>query len=157
MPERVSAGILLYRERSGGLEVLLGHPGGPFWANKQEGAWSIPKGLVESFEDASEAAIREFQEETGFAVPPGDLLDLGSVTLRSGKKVVAWAIAGDMDVAEARSNTVTMEWPRGSGNRLTFPEIDTFRWCDVGQANRLLNPAQRAFVARLSKKLDHRE
>jgi predicted NUDIX family NTP pyrophosphohydrolase len=150
-----SAGILLFREDRGVLEVLIGHPGGPFWANKQEGAWSIPKGLVEPDEDPMATARREFAEETGFAVPDSPAYDLGSVELRSKKQVVAWAIRGIVDPADATSNSVRMEWPRGSGRIIEFPEIDELRWCAEAEAEILLNSAQKRFIARLRKRLDH--
>lgn len=154
---RLSAGILLFREREGQLQVLIGHPGGPFWAKKQEGAWSVPKGLVEQDEDPAQTALREFEEETGFALDPAALLPLGSVVLKSGKEVVAWGVEGDLDPAAAASNTVTVEWPRGSGRLLEFPEVDEVRWCSPEEAMTLLNPAQRPLVERLQKSLDHRE
>ncbi len=157
MTGQVSAGVLLYRKTGGVLEVLIGHPGGPFWVNKHEGAWSIPKGLVEQGEDAAVAALREFAEETGHMPPSDDLIDLGEVRLRSGKRVVAWAICGDMDPAHATSNNVHLEWPRGSGRFIDFPEIDQLRWCSVPEAETLLNPAQSAFLSRLQKSLDHAE
>ncbi len=151
----LSAGILLYRETGGVLEVLIGHPGGPFWAKRQEGAWSIPKGLVEAGEDARATALREFAEETGHVLRESDALALGEVTLRSGKRVVAWAMRGDLDPTKAVSNPVRMEWPRGSGRQIEFPEIDELRWCRVDEALRLLNPAQTDFLKRLRKWLDH--
>ena len=157
MAGAASAGILLYRVVAGRLEVLIGHPGGPFWANKQTGAWSIPKGLPEPGESLEHAAVREFHEETGHPVPDRALVELGSVVLRSGKTVFAWAVEGDLDASTAHSNPVEMEWPRGSGRVITFPEIDEFRWCPLSEAEELLNQAQRMFLARLSKTLDHRK
>ena len=157
MTAQVSAGILLYRIVDDEVEVLIGHPGGPFWAKKHEGAWSVPKGIPDQGEEPSVAADREFEEETGFAVPPGRRIDLGSVTQKSGKQVVAWAVEGNVDASEARSNTVSMEWPRGSGRTLVFPEIDEFRWCTIAEAEKLLNPAQVDFLPRLIKSLDHRK
>lgn len=145
----------MFREDRGELEVLIAHPGGPFWAKKDEGAWSLPKGLVGPDEDPQRAAVREFTEETGFAVPSEDFLELGSVQLRSGKEVVAWAVRGDIDTAEASSNLVRMEWPRGSGRFIEFPEVDRLVWCTPTEAERLLNPAQATFLARLRKSLDH--
>lgn len=149
-----SAGILLYRRR-GSLEVLIGHPGGPFWANKQEGAWSVIKGLVESGEEERSAALREFAEETGNTLQPGHLIDLGEVQLRSGKVVVAWGVEGDFDVSRLQSNPVRLEWPRGSGNVIEFPEIDEVRWCSLSKATILLNPRQIPFLQRLQESLDH--
>ena len=151
----VSAGILLYRWTDRRLEVLIGHPGGPFWANRQRGAWSLPKGLVDPVEDELEAARREFEEETGYQAPPGEMLDLGEVVLKLGKRIVAWAVAGSLDVATARSNQVQLEWPKGSGKHIRFPEIDEFRWCDLREAEALLNVSQARFLSRLQKMLDH--
>ncbi len=156
MGGQLSAGILLYRFRPD-LQVLIGHPGGPFWSNKHEGAWSIPKGIVESSEDTKAAAIREFAEETGIRVDPSRLLDLGEITLKSRKRVAAWAALGDVAAEECRSNTVTLEWPPRSGRMVEFPEIDEVRWCTVREASQLLNPAQVPFLARLHKSLDHGE
>lgn len=149
-----SAGILLFRRRPG-LEVLIGHPGGPFWRNKQEGAWSIPKGLVEADEDVRAAAFREFQEETGLTLDSSGTIDLGEVKLRSGKVVVAWGVEGDFEVSRLQSNFVHLEWPRGSGRVIEFPEIDEIRWCSVDEASTLLNRGQIPFVSRLQEYLDH--
>ena len=149
-----SAGILLFRRRPG-LEVLIGHPGGPFWRNKQEGAWSIPKGLVEADEDVRAAAFREFQEETGLTLDSSGTIDLGEVKLRSGKVVVAWGVEGDFEVSRLQSNLVHLEWPRGSGRVIEFPEIDEIRWCSVDEASTLLNRGQIPFVSRLQEYLDH--
>ena len=156
MAGKLSAGILLYRLEPD-LEVLIGHPGGPFWANKHEGAWSIPKGIVEEDEDPRHAAVREFTEETGFVVEAAELLELGEVTLKSKKRVVAWAVMGNVIPEECRSNMVTMEWPPRSGREIEFPEIDQVRWCTIAEAAKLLNPAQLPFLARLHKRLDHGE
>jgi predicted NUDIX family NTP pyrophosphohydrolase len=144
----------MFRRVGGRLDVLIGHPGGPFWANKNEGAWSIPKGLVEPGEDLEAAARREFEEETGLAVP-GEMIELGSVVLKSGKRVAAWAVEGYLDPDVASSNLVRMEWPRGSGRHIEFPEIDRLMWCSISDAKVLLNPAQESFLATLIKKLDH--
>ena len=152
---RLSAGVLLYRRVGGQLEVLIGHPGGPFWRNRNEGAWSIPKGLVGEGEDPQAAALREFAEETGTTVAGSDAVTLGSVRLASGKEVAAWAIEGDLDPAAASSNLVTMEWPRGSGRTIEFPEIDELRWCLPQEARILLNVAQGVFLDRLQESLDH--
>lgn len=150
-----SAGILLFRHGSGRIEVLIGHPGGPFWKNRNEGAWSIPKGLVEPEEDSRQAALREFAEETGLQLPDQGMIPLGSVRLRSGKEVAAWAVRGDLDPAAAVSNAVIMEWPPGSGRRIEFPELDELRWCSMKEAAQLLNPAQEPFLLRLQESLDH--
>jgi predicted NUDIX family NTP pyrophosphohydrolase len=149
-----SAGILLYRAADQ-VEVLIGHPGGPFWANRHEGAWSIIKGIVEPGEDEQATALREFEEETGLRLEPDGMIDLGEVVLRSGKVVTAWGVGGDFDVAELRSNPVRMEWPRNSGNHIDFPEIDEVRWCRLEEAANLLNPAQVPLLARLQESLDH--
>ncbi len=149
-----SAGILLFRRYEAGFEVLIGHPGGPFWKNKQEGSWSIPKGLLDPGEDEQVAALREFAEETGRQLEPEALIELGSVQLRSGKTVVAWAAEGDLDAAAAVSNLVVIEWPRGSGRMIEFPEIDEVRWCSPQEARILLNTAQVEFVIRLQEWLD---
>jgi predicted NUDIX family NTP pyrophosphohydrolase len=145
-----SAGILLYRLGGGEPEVLLVHPGGPFWANKDEGAWSIPKGEYDDGEDPQVAARREFHEETGTELPPGALADLGSVRQKSGKQVAAWAAEGDLDAAGVTSNTFDMEWPPRSGQRQAFPEIDRAEWFGIDQAREKLNPAQTAFLDRLA-------
>jgi len=150
-----SAGVLLFRRQANGLRVLLGHPGGPFWRNKQSGAWSIPKGLVESDEDERAAALREFREETGSKLDGKIMEALGETTLRSGKIVVAWAVEGDLDVDTLVSNSVRLEWPRGSGTILEFPEIDEIRWCALDEARTLINPGQVPFLNRLQDRLNH--
>ncbi len=137
------------------LEMLIAHPGGPFWAHKHEGAWSLPKGLVEPGEDEQAAAMREFAEETGYAVSSVGLIELGAVLLPSGKRIVAWGVEGDLNPATFTSNLVSMEWPRGSGRVIEFPEIDAVEWCSPQRAVLLLNPAQGRFVERLQEKLDH--
>ena len=146
---RRSAGLLLFRERAGVLEVLLGHMGGPFWARRDEGAWSIPKGELDEGEDPRACAVREFAEETGTQLPDGALDDLGSVKLKSGKVVVAFAVAGDLDPATVVSNTFELEWPPRSGRTQTVPEIDRAEWFGLDAAREKLNPAQAAFVDRL--------
>jgi predicted NUDIX family NTP pyrophosphohydrolase len=143
-----SAGILLYRMRDGGLEVLLAHPGGPFWARRDDGAWTIPKGLVAESEDLLAAAQREFTEETGVA-PSGPFLALGAIRQKAGKVVHAWASEGDLDPATAVSNMTETEWPRGSGRRVTFPEVDRWGWFTPNAARRKLIPAQAELVTRL--------
>jgi predicted NUDIX family NTP pyrophosphohydrolase len=148
-----SAGILLYRLSGDEPEVLLVHPGGPFWANKDEGAWSIPKGEYLDGEDAQAAARREFAEETGGELAPGELAELGSVKQKSGKQVTAWAVEGDLDPATVKSNTFEMEWPPRSGTRQAFPEVDRAEWFDLDTARAKLNPAQTAFVDRLVERL----
>lgn len=146
----VSAGLCLWRRRSGGVEVLIAHPGGPFWSKKDDGAWSLPKG---EFDPAAEAGIdaarREFLEELGHPPPDGDLIDLGETTLKSRKRIVAWAVQGDLDVDDITSNTFEIEWPPRSGRQQAFPEIDRVEWCDPATAARKLNPAQVVFIERL--------
>jgi predicted NUDIX family NTP pyrophosphohydrolase len=144
-----SAGLLLFR-RHRGLEVLLVHPGGPFWAKKDEGAWSVPKGEIEPGDDARAVAAREFEEELGLAPPADDRwLDLGEVTQAGGKHVRCWAAEGDLDPAAVVSNVFEIEWPPRSGRRASFPEVDRAAWWDPDAAARLLVPAQRALVERL--------
>lgn len=144
-----SAGILLYRCAQEALEVLIGHPGGPFWSSKDAGAWSIFKGELEAGEDPLAAAAREFEEETGSSVDPLACVPLGEITQKSGKTVAAWACRGAFDPARLRSSTFELEWPPRSGRRQAFPEVDRVQWCSPDEARRLLNPAQAAFVDRL--------
>jgi predicted NUDIX family NTP pyrophosphohydrolase len=145
-----SSGILLHRGAGPALEVLLVHPGGPFWAKKDEGAWSIPKGEHDAAEEALAAALREFEEETGSKPDPHRLDDLGTVRQKSGKIVQAWALAGDLDADAIRSNTFTMEWPPRSGRQSEFPEVDRAAWFSLEEARRRINPAQAAFLDRLA-------
>jgi predicted NUDIX family NTP pyrophosphohydrolase len=154
MSERVSAGILLYRWRGGHPEVLLAHPGGPFQATKDLGAWSIPKGEVEPGEDLVEVARREFLEETGHPPPVAGDIPLGTIRQRGGKLVHAWALEGDLDPAAAHSNTFLLEWPPGSSRLEAFPEIDRVAWFDVGEARLRLKDTQVPFVDRLLSALD---
>ncbi len=152
---QTSAGILLYRRRSDRLEVLLAHPGGPYWRNQQFGSWSVPKGIAEDGEALEAVAAREFSEETGFAL--GDVatdrerphLDLGEVTLKSGKVVRAWAVEGDLDPALATSNEIEIAWPPRSGRTMVIPEVDQVAWFGLEEARRRAHPAQAAFVERL--------
>jgi predicted NUDIX family NTP pyrophosphohydrolase len=159
---KTSAGLLVYRfalgaQRSasepGVLEVLLVHPGGPIWAKKEEGAWSIPKGEYDEQEDPELCALREFEEELGVPPPPGHLHDLGETTQAGGKRVQAWALRGSLDVSEIRSNTFEMEWPPRSGSRRSFPEVDRAAWFAVDDARRLINRAQTAFLDRLLERV----
>ena len=143
-----SAGLVLFRGSAADLEVLLGHPGGPFWQNKDDGAWSIPKGLVGADEAPLSAARREFVEETGHD-PHGDFFPLGEARQPGGKVVQAWAIEGDWDPALIRSNTFEMEWPPCSGRRRTFPEIDRAAWFGIADARRRILKGQRVFIDRL--------
>jgi predicted NUDIX family NTP pyrophosphohydrolase len=149
----ISAGVLLYR-RTSGLEVLIVHPGGPLWARRDDGAWSIPKGEVGVDEDQLDAARREFAEEVGSPAPAGEPLALGEVRLKSGKRVLAWALEGDLDADAIVSNTFEMQWPPRSGQTQAFPEVDRGAWVDPALARRKLNPAQSAFVDRLVDMLD---
>jgi len=143
-----SAGILLYRRRAGRLEVLLAHPGGPFWRKRDQGAWTIPKGLVDANESAEDAARREFREELGVECG-GALIALGSVRQRSGKIVEAFAAEGDFAIETLASNTFDVEWPPHSGHIATFPEIDRAEWMDIPLARVKLLEAQRALLDRL--------
>jgi predicted NUDIX family NTP pyrophosphohydrolase len=143
-----SAGILLYRLRGDQPEVLLVHPGGPFWAKRDLGAWSLPKGEYEEGEDPRACAIREFAEELG-ADPPTELVELGGVRQAGGKEVTAWAARGDLDLSAVSSNTFTIEWPPRSGRMSEFPEVDRAAWFDPADARRKLVPAQAAFIDRL--------
>lgn len=147
MPKK-SAGLLMYRIRDGALEVLLVHPGGPFWARKDAGAWFIPKGEVAAGEDDAAAAIREFKEETGLE-PHGPYLALGAVRHKSGKTVTAWAFEGDCDPSTLTSNTFSMEWPPHSGKQHDFPEIDRAAFFTVRAAKQKMHPAEFEFVSRL--------
>ena len=144
----VSSGLVLFRRTGAQLEVFLAHPGGPFWAKRDEGAWSIPKGLIEPGEDRLAAAQREFLEETGIT-PQGPFLPLGAVKQKSGKVVHAWAWEGDADASIATSNTMRTEWPRGSGRWITFPEVDRCEWFDTISARQKINAAQAELIARL--------
>jgi predicted NUDIX family NTP pyrophosphohydrolase len=148
-----SAGILLHRPGIDGREVLLVHPGGPFWARKDLGAWSIPKGEPDAGEEPRACARREFAEETGVALPDGMLDELGSVKLKSGKQVLAFATEGDLDPEAVRSNTFELEWPPRSGRIQSFPEIDRAGWFALDAARAKLNPAQAAFIDRLEELL----
>jgi predicted NUDIX family NTP pyrophosphohydrolase len=151
MPRR-SAGLLLYRRTTGGrVEVLLAHPGGPMWAKRDEGAWSVPKGEIESHEEADPYAVarREFEEETGHRPPDGEPVDLGEVRQKSGKMVVAFALEGDLDAATARSNTFPLQWPPSSGRWITIPEVDRVEWFAPDDARRRINEAQWPLVERL--------
>lgn len=149
MPKANSAGLLLYRNnRPGALEVLLVHPGGPFWARKDESAWSIPKGEFEAGADALEAARREFMEETGSRIE-GAFVALTPLRQPSGKLVYAWAVEGDLDTSSIRSNTFSIEWPPRSGRQQEFPEIDRAAWFDIAAARQKILAGQRGFLDEL--------
>ncbi|TWP46510.1 NUDIX domain-containing protein [Lentzea tibetensis] len=145
---RRSAGILLFR-RNPEVQILLGHMGGPFWARKDDGAWTIPKGEYTDEETAEQAARREFEEELGLPVPAGELVDLGEVK-QSGKVVTVWALEGDIDLEKVVLGTFDMEWPKGSGKIKTFPELDRVAWFGLEDARAKVVSAQRAFLDRIS-------
>lgn len=153
MVEKRSAGLLVYRRTTAGVEVLLGHMGGPFWARRDEGAWTVPKGEHEPDEQPETAARREFEEELGHPLPPGELLPLGEVRQTGGKVVTVWAVEGEVDPAAVVPGTFEMEWPRGSGRRQTFPELDRVAWWGLDEARARLVTAQRAFLDRLTERL----
>ena len=156
---RQSSGILLYRHVDGVVQVLLGHPGGPYWKNQDFGSWSVPKGIAEPDEPEGAVAAREFHEETGFELAAVSRdgarphLDLGEVTLKSGKVIRAWAVEGDLDPALARSNEIVIEWPPRSGRSLLIPEVDRVAWFGVDEARRRAHPAQAEFIDRLLTQL----
>jgi len=150
---RISAGILVYRWNNSGLEVLIAHPGGPFFRAKDEGHWTIPKGEPNVGEDLPEAAVREFCEEVGY-VPPGPFMDLGSIQQKGGKIVYAWACEGDLPAGHVhKCNTFRMEWPLNSGRFESFPEIDQVCFMPIGTARRKLKPTQLPFLDRLLQKI----
>lgn len=146
---RRSAGILLYRQDADGPRVLLAHMGGPFFATRDAGAWTVPKGEPEPGEDLETTARREFAEELGLPVPDGPLLRLGEITQKGGKVVTAWALEGDLDPADVVPGTFEMEWPRGSGRVGTFPEVDRAAWWTPAECAERIVPAQLELVARL--------
>ncbi len=145
-----SAGILLYRRAGDTIEVLLAHPGGPFFAKKDDGVWSIPKGEFTDGEEPLQAAEREFQEETGTPVPQGERKDIGKVKLSSGKTIYAWAVEGNLDASNINSNTFSLEWPPKSGQKQEFPEIDRAEWFILPKAVQKLNKSQVTFIERLA-------
>ena len=146
---KLSAGVLLYRVRDGVVEILIVHPGGPFWARKDDGVWSIPKGEYTDGEDPWTVALREFSEELGLAAPSGPRIDFGRLKQPSGKVVTVFGVQGDLDVTDASSNTFELEWPRGSGRLREFPEVDRVGWFPVAQARTKLLKGQLAFLDRL--------
>lgn len=160
MSRRISAGILLFRRRDDVIEVLLAHPGGPFFANRDLGNWTVPKGEPDDDEvELLVAAAREFEEETGHALaevshdPGARPLDLGSVVQASGKRVHCWAVEGDLDPEHATSNTFEMVWPPGTGRARSFPEIDRVEWFSMRDASGRVNPSQSGFIERLQRAL----
>lgn len=159
MSVRRSSGILLFRRDGGRLEVLLAHPGGPFFARRDAGAWTIPKGQPDAEDDLLKVAEREFAEETGHAIDTVRLVDaapieLGTVTLGSGKVIHGWAVEGDLDPTAVSSNEFEVEWPPRSGRHGTYPEIDRVAWLTPGEARTKVHPAQAAFIDRLEAALD---
>jgi predicted NUDIX family NTP pyrophosphohydrolase len=153
MSTRRSAGILLFRRSGGRLEVLLAHPGGPLYANRDEGHWSVPKGEPDGDEPLLDVAIREFTEETGLAPPAGEPIELGSIKQKGGKVVHAWALEGDLDPSTAHSNTFEMEWPPRSGRQITIPEIDRVAWFAPDEARRRIKETQIPLIDRLEAAL----
>jgi len=150
---KLSTGILLYRRKGKQLEVFLVHPGGPFWKNKDAGAWSLPKGEYDQDEDALDAARREFREETGFEAPGGEWIPLGEIRQAGGKVVTAWAVEGQCVAEEIQSNMFAMEWPPKSGRRQEFPEADRAGWFSLLEAKTRIVAGQAEFVDRLAERL----
>jgi len=150
MATRRSAGIVLFRRTPDGIEVLLGHMGGPFWAKKDEGAWSIPKGEHTDDEEPIAAARREFTEELGLPVPEGEFVHLGEVRQPGGKIITVWALEGELDPSEVVPGTFEMQWPPRSGRMQQFPELDRVQWFDLGTAARKIVAAQQALLDRLA-------
>ncbi len=146
-----SAGLVVYRKHDGVIEVVLGRLGGPYWEHREH--WTIPKGIVEPGEAPEDAARREFEEETGVRPPAGPLIPLGEITQRSGKRVVAWAVEGDLDLSGFDPGTFTMEWPRGSGRMGAFPELAEVQWFSLDQARAKLNPSQVPLLERLAERV----
>jgi predicted NUDIX family NTP pyrophosphohydrolase len=151
---KLSAALLLYRVTDGGVEVLIGHPGGPFWARKDEGAWSIPKGEYVDGEDPWSAAQREFLEEVGKEPPAGSRIDFAPLRQPSGKVITAFAVLGNLDLEGAVSNTFTLEWPKGSGNIREYPDSDRVGWFSVAEATTKLVKGQRPLLDRLTAALE---
>lgn len=147
---KTSAGLLVFRVREGVLQMLLGHMGGPYWARKDDGAWSIPKGELDEGEDPLAGARREYTEELGLAPPDGPVIELGEIRQRAGKRLVAFAVEGDFDVAQLDPGTFEMEWPPRSGRRQSFPEIDCVEWFDLATAKGKLVGGQSALLDRLA-------
>jgi predicted NUDIX family NTP pyrophosphohydrolase len=151
---KLSAGLLLYRRSGDDIQVLVAHPGGPIWARRDAGAWSLPKGAANEREDLLAAARREFEEETGTALDAAaPTIELGTIVQKGGKVVYAWAVEGDLDPAAAHSNEFEAEWPPRSGRRERFPEIDRVAWFDPDEARRRIKPTQAPFIDRLEATL----
>lgn len=148
-----SAGLVIYRKRGDDIEVLLVHPGGPFWAKKDKGAWSIPKGEIETGDTTFARACVEFEEEVGQPPPNSEPIELGEIRQKSGKIVRAWAMEGDLDASKAKSNTFPMEWPPRSGKIQEFPEVDRAEWFDLSTAATKLLAGQAQFLQRLAEHL----
>ncbi|RPI29515.1 MAG: NUDIX domain-containing protein [Acidobacteria bacterium] len=151
---KMSAGLLLYRMNERGIEVFLIHPGGPIWAAKDLGAWSIPKGEPDADEEWLKAAIREFEEETGIEAATGPFVQLAPITQKGGKQVFAWACEGDCDATTIKSNLFSMEWPPRSGRQREFPEADRAGWFPLEEARRKINPAQVGLLDQLEGKIE---
>jgi predicted NUDIX family NTP pyrophosphohydrolase len=157
MGSRRSAGILLYRrDRDGAVEVLLAHPGGPVFASKDAGHWTIPKGEIDEDEEPWDVARREFEEETGHPPPDGPSIELGEITQKGGKVVVGWGLEGDLDPATAHSNTFPFQWPPKSGRYITIPEVDRVVWCPPDAPRRRIKDTQIPLIDRLLTELDGR-
>jgi predicted NUDIX family NTP pyrophosphohydrolase len=152
MPSKKSAGLLPFRFQNKNLEVLLAHPGGPFWKNKDQGAWSIVKGEYNDDEEPLAAAKREWQEETGLKIS-GKFIPLKPVRQKSGKEIIAWAVEADLDPTAIKSNSFEIEWPPKSGKKQSFPEIDRAAWFSINEAKEKINPAQAELVEELVEKL----
>ena len=148
-----SAGLVVFRVRDGRLQILLGHMGGPYWAPRDDGAWSIPKGELSEDEDALAGALREYAEELGHAPPDGPVIELGEVRQRAGKRLVAFAVEGDFDPAQLDAGTFELEWPPRSGRRQAFPEIDRVAWFDLPTAGRKVVKGQDVLLERLTERI----
>ncbi len=149
-----SAGLVVFRLRGGSLELLLGHMGGPYWARKDDGAWSIPKGELSDGEDALAGALREYTEELGHAPPDGPVIELGEIRQRAGKRLLAFAVEGDFDPAQLKPGTFELEWPPRSGRRQAFPEIDRVAWLDLATAKRKAVQGQAVLLERVAERVE---
>jgi Predicted NTP pyrophosphohydrolase len=153
---KISAGILLFKREEGKFFYFLVHPGGPFWKNKDLGAWSIPKGEVSEGENLLERAKTEFEEETGKTIN-GDFTELNSITQKAGKKVFAWAVEADMETSDMKSNIITIDWPPKSGRKMEIPEVDRWEWFSSDEAKKRINPAQAGFILQLEEMLSFKK